>query len=342
MTRVTQEELTDDSFLATFVDKTFAQGVYAKDDFTVGDVTIPQLIIGVGDTSNTTEGILGLAFDDLEGSNDRKTSSETYPSFLTKMAATGAISRRVFSMSLGAATGNLLFGGIDTERFYDDLAKIPITERHFEDDGTPGSYSVLLDDFTAKGISPEIAPFRRGQVAILDSGTTDTVLPKLQAVAIANALGAVGKKNDTGSGNNQLVDCKRRNENVTLDFVLGGKKVYIPIANFIADEEFSKDELNNMDDAARAFSKICTLRISSAENVDGLYFGDSFLRSVYVVHDVDNKMIGLAQANLQSTKSNIIEIGAKDPIPNAKGAARKCLNCVIIVYRMLTSYTLSS
>jgi len=48
--------------------------------------------------------------------------------------------------------------------------------------------------------------------------------------------------------------------------------------------------------------------------------GDTFLRSAYVVYDLSNNEISLAQTNFNATKSNVMEIQSGSAgVPNATG-----------------------
>lgn len=77
------------------------------------------------------------------------------------------------------------------------------------------------------------------------------------------------------------------------------------------------------------FSRICMFGIGNLASVvnsrdDIALLGDTFLRSAYVVYDLKHQQIGLAQAKLNSTETNIIEIKAGDKtIPNSERGAGK-------------------
>ena len=59
-------------------------------------------------------------------------------------------------------------------------------------------------------------------------------------------------------------------------------------------------------------SVACQFGIEAADGRP-LIFGDSFLRSAYVVYDLDKNQIGLAQTNFNATGSDIQEIGISIP-----------------------------
>jgi hypothetical protein len=49
--------------------------------------------------------------------------------------------------------------------------------------------------------------------------------------------------------------------------------------------------------------------------------GDTFLRSAYVVYDLQNHEISLAATNFNATSSNILTITKESGVPDAKGVA---------------------
>jgi hypothetical protein len=66
---------------------------------------------------------------------------------------------------------------------------------------------------------------------------------------------------------------------------------------------------------------VCILGIGPAGNSVAV-LGDTFLRSAYVVYDLANNEISLAQTNFNSTSENIQEIQkGTDGVPNATGVA---------------------
>jgi hypothetical protein len=67
----------------------------------------------------------------------------------------------------------------------------------------------------------------------------------------------------------------------------------------------------------------CQLGIQAAGNLPVL-FGDTFLRSAYVVYDLDNNRIALAQTDFNSTESNVVAFESGGAaIPSATSAANE-------------------
>ena len=64
----------------------------------------------------------------------------------------------------------------------------------------------------------------------------------------------------------------------------------------------------------------CALGIDAAQGRPVL-FGDTFLRSAYVVYDLVNNRIGIAQSNFNAGSSNIVAFASSGaPIPSATTA----------------------
>jgi hypothetical protein len=67
----------------------------------------------------------------------------------------------------------------------------------------------------------------------------------------------------------------------------------------------------------------CQLGIEAAGDLPVL-FGDTFLRSAYVVYDLDNNRIALAQTDFNATGSNVVAFPSQGaPIPSATSASNE-------------------
>lgn len=64
-------------------------------------------------------------------------------------------------------------------------------------------------------------------------------------------------------------------------------------------------------------SRACLFGLSPSGNGVNV-LGDTFLRSAYVVYDINNNQISMAQSNFDPKGSDVIEIGSgKDAVPGA-------------------------
>ena len=196
--------------------------------------------------------------------------------------------------------------------------------------GAPGanitSFAVTIKAVTAhNGSVPAVAS---GSVAVLDSGSTISLLPDSLVEPIYNMFGVAIQQGVP----TPMVDCKYGTGpggNATaLTFTFDGEtNVSVPASELVVDA-FPKDVqqaiIQGSDDLA-GWSGVCLFGIASASSQgvqsDQFYLlGDTFLRSAYVVYDLGNKQVGMAQADPGATKSNIsvFESGAKS-FPNGSG-----------------------
>lgn len=154
---------------------------------------------------------------------------------------------------------------------------------------------------------------------ILDSGTTLTYIPTSMADRIFRALDAVDDTTGTGL---VYVSCDYLNDaNFTFDFQFGGSDgpiVKVPVDEMVLNNVQGYIELG-LAVPTLPFDNVCSFGIQPSS--DYYLLGDTFLRSAYVVYDLTNKQIGLAQANLNSTDSNVVEITEDTGIPDATGVA---------------------
>ena len=81
--------------------------------------------------------------------------------------------------------------------------------------------------------------------------------------------------------------------------------------------------LHNEDGTQLAFtdgSYACAFGMFPVGNAQQILFGDTFLRSAYVVYDLDSKQIALAPTVFGSAVSNVVEI-EKDGVNGASSVA---------------------
>lgn len=146
---------------------------------------------------------------------------------------------------------------------------------------------------------------------ILDSGTTLTYLPDSLADAIARGVGA-----SSHPTYGLLVPCSLQNSGMVLSFTFGGPDgsvIQVGIAEFVTSL-VSDGPAPTFPDKEPA----CAWGIQAAGNAP-ILFGDTFMRSAYVVYHLENKQIGIAQTNFNATKANVVEIGSS--IPGASSTA---------------------
>jgi len=140
--------------------------------------------------------------------------------------------------------------------------------------------------------------------AVLDSGAPTIDLPEPLVSAIYAYLGATFIPSLGGTA---VVPCNISTADAVFSFYFGGGpdslKISVPIADLIQPSLPLTDGTIYSDST---HSSACPLLIRPSAGY-AVVLGDAFLRSAYVVYDLDNKQIAMAQANLTSTAAPHIE-----------------------------------
>ncbi|KAK6506595.1 hypothetical protein TWF481_005053 [Arthrobotrys musiformis] len=301
-----------DRFGILYADGTGAEGDYAEDTFSVGGATVEGMQIGVATSANLSYGILGVGFEADQASNSPG-GMGIYPSLLGEMVTQGLIKSKAFSLWLddfASDTGSILFGGIDSERFTGELTSIPIEVAPGQEQ--PLAFAVPLTSVAFSNGKSHVNYTSRYLPAtvILDSGSSLTFLPHPLAWSIANQTGA----KLSHQLNLYIIDCNFPTDSVFVEYSFSYTlTIRVPMTELILPlTQYSGGSARNPDG-----SDICALGIASSPKETVCLFGDTFLRSAYVVYDLDNSRVAMAQTNFDPVGQNIIEIGTgKDSVPS--------------------------
>jgi hypothetical protein len=126
------------------VDGTHATGDYIKDTFAVGQVGQARMVLQMGLATDisaslaVTGGIMGIGYDNNEAT------TKLYPNFMDQMVDDGLTNTKLYSLWLNdvdSSTGSILFGAIDTEKYYGTLYSMNI---HPDNNGNYTSFTVGL------------------------------------------------------------------------------------------------------------------------------------------------------------------------------------------------------
>ena len=317
------------AFSITYGDSSGAGGDYISDNVAIGGATIKPLEMGLAKSANLTQGLLGIGYTFNEASNTGASDSFEYPNIIDSMVSQGFIDVNAYSLyldDLDASTGSIIFGGLDTDKFHGNLVQMPVVPHQF-DNGTSyySDFGVALTSFkiAGKDLTPTGSPIG----PILDSGTSLTYLPTTIAQGIITQLGAFDdSQNPEGSGF-ILVNCNLQSSTSTFDFGFGGTDgsdsvtISIPYNEMVITPSKLGADLNGYEPKGITFTDICILDVLPSDSAPYI-LGDTFLRSAYVVYDLKNNIIGLAQTNFDSTSSNVVDFTASmTAIPAASGVA---------------------
>lgn len=246
----------------------------------------------------------------------------TFPTLYDQLQTNGYITRRAFSIwlnSISATKGRILFGGIDTTKYHGELVSVPVKLTH----GMFFSWAVALTSVIRYSTSrprpkKEVLTAPNFNISIiLDSGAPNMYLPWTLAQDISSAMNASAQYGFS------YVPCAQRKVNSTLEFGLGGAsgpRISVPYSALI----YPFGAPSNIGPVtASDGTPLCYLGVIG---VNGTIFllGDTFMRSAYLVYDVDNLQVAMAQARYNVDEENIVEIPAGTGLPGVSETA-SCL-----------------
>ena len=263
------------------------------------------------DDTGPFQGIAGVGFASDEAIAGQ--SGQTYPNFPQVLKSSGSIKTQAYSLWLNdvkASTGSILFGGVDTAKYHGDLTVLPVLPD--AQSGGLTSFTVALDNFEVigKGGQSQYSQKNLALPVVLDSGTTLTYLPDQIANDVITGVGAANSQ-EYGV----VVPCSVANSPATINFGFGaanGATIAAPIGQFVLPFPAGTKSPHFRNNNAEA----CLWGLLPAGGQPNL-LGDTFLRSAYVVYNLDGKQIGLAATNFNSSDSNVQEIAQTSSIPNA-------------------------
>lgn len=156
-------------------------------------------------------------------------------------------------------------------------------------------------------------------VVLLDTGTTLSYVPVDALNVTITYLGAI---DDTAKSGFVLIDCRKLMTDADNHFTFGFGSATVPSA--IINVPIAEMILPYPDDSVppgSPFQSTCIFGMSKGSK-DLYVLEDTLLRSSYVVHDIANNQIGLAQNILGVTTSDFVEIEAgSSRIPALSGVA---------------------
>ena len=290
-------------FNITYVDGSGSSGDYASDTFTIGETTLSQLQFGIGYESTSQEGILGIGYQINEVQAGRL-GKPVYNNLPAALVADNKIKSNAYSLwlnDLSANTGSILFGGVDTDQYHGTLETLPVQPESSE-------FAEFLITLTGLSLGNTVIANNQALAVLLDSGSSLTYLPDTMIEVIYQETAAVYNSN-LGAA---YVPCSLANNGTTLDFTFSTVTISVAM-----DEMIIPFSSGPFPDGTPA----CLFGLAPSGGSTSV-LGDTFLRSAYVVYDLDNNEISLAQTNFNASSSNIVEIGTgSNAVPDASAVA---------------------
>jgi yapsin 1/2 len=294
----------------------FALGIFGNETVTLLDGTrVPQVGTSVADISTSDFGVMGIGFIANEASNNTGTNHFTYANFPVRLQQTGLIKSLAYSLYLddiNAPTGTLLFGGVDQAKYTNGLWTVPILQDSIDKtiSNKPVEFYVAIDQVThgsGKGEScnsnaTETTLTNGSFIGLLDSGTTAVYLPTY----LYNQINSLFNLTN-GGFQYPVTPCNGYYGEI--NFYFSGVPIRIPLNDLLIPlTSFGVQETG---------TPMCISGILDAGNTTEATLGDVFLRSAYVVYDLDNYEISLGQAKYTNS-SRIVPIVSG--VPGAKPA----------------------
>lgn len=293
-------------FHNSYADGSFVNGTWSQDSVSIGDVTVKGANFAVAELSNSNTSILGIGFDLLESTVSPKVKGKLYDNFPIQLKKQGFIDKVAYSLYLGPAGttyGNVLFGGIDTEKYDGKLTSLPITEIDNKTallTVTLESLNVTVTKVGKTNSSTIAAPTATDQfwsipisaAVLIDSGNSDIYIPLPGAEVVLQQVAPHGAPFDDFY-EAYLVSCSIYNkENYVSFFFSNSSEIRVPFT----------DALGYDPKNATTGLPVCYLAI-----YDGGTLGVPFLRNSYTVFDLEDKTISLAPVR-HTNDSNIVPI----------------------------------
>ncbi|PYI09206.1 yapsin [Aspergillus sclerotiicarbonarius CBS 121057] len=275
----------------TYADGSNLYGPYVTDKVTVGNTTIDDMQFGLADSTTVSHGIVGVGYQiaTYQSEHDGK----VYANLPQALVDSGAIKSAAYSLwldGLEATTGSILFGGVNTAKYTGDLQTLPIVP--VDDDYY--SLAIALTEVGVETDSDSTSYTDSLPLSVsLDSGTTMTALPSDLVDKIYKALNATYvEKYDM-----PYIDCDVRDTDYNVTYSFSGAKITVGMNQLIipaTEPDFPKGT--------------CILGLVPSQPGINL-LGDTFLRSAYVVYDLANNEISVANTNFNPGDDDILEIG---------------------------------
>ncbi|KAF4979296.1 hypothetical protein FZEAL_4463 [Fusarium zealandicum] len=306
-------------FDISFVDDSFAKGDYFVDQFELGGAIIKNLTMGLAVKTDISSGLIGVGYAANEASSE--TADVVYPNLPVAMWKAGYINTMAYSLwlnDLDASQGNILFGGVDTEKYVGEMSRIDVLPT----DGQHMQFIVALTSLVANSpsgtdtLTSESFPIN----AVLDSGSTLSYLPQDLAVDVWEEVGAYYEPVHELA----VIPCSygRHPGNFTFGFAgSDGPRIGVAMDELVIDLTDGRPPVS--DSEAYRGELMCAFGIQN-DSSDISILGNSFLRSAYVVYDLVNNEIGIAATDFNATDTKIVAFESYgETIPAATAASNQ-------------------
>jgi hypothetical protein len=259
------------------------------DTFGVVDSSLTNFQFGVGYESTSSQGILGIGYP-LNEVQVGRARLEPYENLPVRLVSAGLIGSNAYSLylnDLDASTGNILFGGVDSTQFESPLYTLPIQSE-------AGVYSTFLITLTKIEYGSTTVEDNLALAVLLDSGSSLSYLPDNIVSDIYDSIGAIYQESEQIA----VVPCSlsSSDKSQALAFTFSQPKIVVPMDELVIDLVDNSGRRPTFSNGEAA----CLFGIAPAGAGTNV-LGDTFMRSAYVVFDIDNNEISIAQSRFNRT-----------------------------------------
>lgn len=235
--------------------------------------------------------------------------NSTIPMIYDQLQAHGYIGRRAFSIWLNditSTTGSLLFGGVDTTKYHGELVNVPVL-LSANGEFTAWSISLTSVSRTTRIGTTHLTPANYNVSVVVDTGSPNMYLPWALYQAISSAMNVTMYEGFT------YVSCGLRQSHDYLTFGLGGPKIDVPYPALI----YPFGNPSNLGPVTGPDgTQLCYLGVIGT-NGTIILLGDTFIRSAYIVFDVDYQRIAIAPAKTFVAEDNVVPLPSGTSLPGS-------------------------
>ncbi|KAK5989092.1 putative aspartic-type endopeptidase OPSB [Cladobotryum mycophilum] len=294
-------------FNITYADNSAAAGDYVTDKVSIAGADLTKLQFGIGYVSSSDQNIAGIGYTANEVQANRA-GLKPYNNLPAALVAQGFISSNAYSLwldDLQSNTGRLLFGGVDTTRFHGNLVTLPVQK-------TGNVFSAFYVTMTGLSVGSTSLADNQALAVLLDSGTSLTYLPNNLVASIYKQVNATYQPTQSVG----FIPCSASKSNVSLTFRFSNPaSITVPMSELVLQIGGTTNQEEGVD--IPGGEPMCLFGIAPSGG-STIVLGDTFMRSAYIVYDLDENEISIAQSNFDATgPGNVVEIKKGGALPSA-------------------------
>lgn len=250
-------------------------GVYYKDTASLGSASVSdfQFGVSVSDAASGEISVFGI------GPVSDEAAHHPYANFPVALKNQGVVERNLYALSFGlpgdSQQSEITFGAYNKGRYTGDLHTVPVV--------TPNHFGITVDSATVGD-----STILKGETLILDSGTSLSYLTTPNYNAVMSQIQSLDIPVTSAGQGISAIPCADVGL-LSMNYSFGNKTITVSGEDMTIPGIYLDQ---------RDTSGLCILGITestgSMSNMN--LMGDTFLRAIYTVYDLEKKTVSLAQA----------------------------------------------